>query len=104
MPTLPFFSTCVDWPLPVPRLTELVDDSREISRRTFLKYVNSEEMRQIESDLGYERHPSRGLTMANDYAVTYHRSKLGNCPSVFFVWSATEYVFIEPTCVSEYTE
>ncbi len=104
MPTLPFFSTCVDWPLPVPLLTELVDDSREISRRTFLKYVDREEMRQIESDFGYERYPSRGLTMANDYAVTYYRSKLHNCPSVFFVWSAIEYVFIEPTCLSECTE
>lgn len=96
---LQFFSRCVEWPIPVEDLKQLVDDARDISRKTFLKYVDPEEMLQIERDLNYVRDPRQGLTMANDFHVSYHRSKLRGCPAVYFVWSAIEYVFTDLNCL-----
>jgi len=97
--TLQFFSRCVEWPIPVEDLNKMVSDARDISRKTFLKYVDPGEMRQIEHDLGYERDSRHGLTMANDYHVSYHKSTLRGCPAVYFVWSAIEHVFTDIGCV-----
>jgi hypothetical protein len=96
---LPFFSNCVGWPLPVPELQEMIDTSKTISRATFLKHVDPEQMKQLEEELGYTRDPRQGLTMAQDYHVSYEKSTLRGCPAVFFVWSAIEHVFVDPSCV-----
>ncbi len=96
---LPFFSTCVGWPLPVDELTEMIDTSKDISRKTFLKYVDPEQMLELERDLGYERRPSRGLTMAQDYGVSYSKGLLRGCPAVYFTWSAIEHVFVDQACL-----
>lgn len=92
-----FFSSCVNWPLPVEDLDLMVEKSREISRKTFLKYVNPEEMREMERGLGYS--PSSRLTMASDPYVAYFKSKVRGCDVVYFVWSAQEYVFGDLTCL-----
>lgn len=97
--TLQFFSRCVEWPIPVEDLNEMVSKAKDISRKTFLKYVDSEEMRQMERDLGYVRDPRQGLTMANDFHVSYHRSTLRGCPAVYFIWSAIEHVFTDLYCL-----
>lgn len=96
---LPFFATCVDWRLPVSDLQQTIDSSSDITRNTFLKYVDRDEMKLIENDLGYEQDPRKGLTMKDDYHVRYHRSTVKGCPAVFFVWSATEFVFTDRMCV-----
>lgn len=92
-----FFSSCPNWPLPVEDLDTMTQDSREISRKTFLKYVNPEEMREMERGLGYS--PSSHLTMASDPYVAYFKSTVRGCPVVYFVWSAQEYVFGDLTCI-----
>jgi hypothetical protein len=79
----------------------MVSSASDISRGTFLKYVDRDEMRQIEDDLGYVRDPRRGLTMAKDYHVSYHRSTLRGCPAVYFDWSAIEFVFTDLNCVEK---
>jgi len=79
----------------------MVNAAQDITRKTFLKYVDQEEMIQIERDMGYERDPRRGLTMANDYHVSYHKSTLLGCPVIYFVWSAIEYVFADLNCLEE---
>lgn len=96
---LEFFSDCVSWPEgQVDDLSAMIRAGRDITRATFLKSVNPEEMKQLERQLGYERDPRRGLTMANDYHVGYYRSVLRGCPAVYFVWSAIEHVFTDLTC------
>ena len=92
-----FYSNCVDWPRgDVNReggLRDMIDDAIDITRRTFLKYVDPAEIADIEQNLGYARHPSQGLTMAGDCHVTYHRSKLHGKRCYFFCHSAIEHVF-----------
>lgn len=94
---LHYLNNCVNWPLrdvsSAGGLQDMVDHAVEISRRTFLKHVCRESLQNIEDDLGYTRHHAHGLTMAADYAVTYHRSKLHGKVVYFFIHSAIEYVF-----------
>lgn len=71
------------------------DAAVDISRRTFLKKVDREQLRAIECQLGYSSHPKQGLTMARDFHVSYFRSKFGGRKCYFFRWSAIEYVFVE---------
>lgn len=74
-------------------IEHMVDDSREITRRTFLKHVDHESLQALEQLLAYARHPSQGLTMAADWHVSYHKSRYRGKPCVYFVHSAIEYIF-----------
>lgn len=89
-----FFSNCVSWPRDrVPELCEMIRANRVVSRRTFRRHVDTRELADIELGIGYERHHSQGLVMANDWAVSYHRSKLNGKTVYYFRHSAIEYVF-----------
>lgn len=98
--SLEFFSSCTDWPIDVQALNDMIRGAKDISRGTFLKSIDRDQMAQIERDLGYEPAGSRrGLTMAKDWHVSYHRSTLLGCPAVYFVWSAIEFVFTDLACL-----
>jgi hypothetical protein len=97
---LSFFSDCVHWPEgQVDDLSAMIDAGQEITRATFLKSVDLQEMRDLEQQLGYERDPRKGLTMKKDWAVSYYRSTVRGCPAVYFVWSAIEHVFTDLACI-----
>lgn len=74
-------------------IQDMVDRSRQITRRTFLRHVDREEMRRIEGMLSYATGSERGLHMANDWAVSYHKSRFRGRPCVYFDWSAIEHIF-----------
>jgi hypothetical protein len=96
-----FFSDCINWPRDrVDGLSAMIQASVQISRSTFLSRIDPSQMKDIERDLGYERDPRRGLTMARDWHVSYHKSTLWGCPAVYFVWSAIEYTFTDLACIS----
>ncbi len=73
---------------------EMVDEATEITRRTFLKHVKTEEMKNLEIELGYAGHYKQGLTMSSDWHVSYWKSKYKDDPCVYFSWSAIEYIFV----------
>lgn len=85
-------------------ITPMVDAEKDITRRTFLQHVDRENLRDVEKSLGYDEHPSQGLTMAGDYHVSYHRSVFRGQPCYFFRWSSIEYVFIEPKERDDYED
>ena len=88
------YSSCVNWPRnDVPALCAMIDSNRLVSRRTFLRHVDREDLRELENGLGYETHHKRGLTMAADCCVSYHRSTLHGKRVYYFRQSAIEYVF-----------
>ena len=90
-----YFNNCVNWDQrDIDGLTDMIDNNLDISRKTFLKHIDKEEMQAVEDDLGYAQHPSQGLTMAGDYHVSYHRSKLHGKRCYYFRHSSIEYVFI----------
>jgi hypothetical protein len=94
--TMRFYTTCVNCSREeLPLLNAMCDGGEQITRRSFLGKVDKWEMRGIERDLGYERDIRRGLKMNHDWHVAYFKSKWGDLPCVYFVWSAIEYVFVK---------
>lgn len=88
---LTFQRCCVGWPREfVPDLSAMIDQAETITRRTFLRHCDPA---SIAADLGYSAHPAQGLTMAGDWAVSYHRSTYRGARVYFFAWSAIEHVF-----------
>jgi hypothetical protein len=74
-------------------INKIIDNSREITRKTFLKHVNSENLKQLELSLGYAAHHTQGLTMAGECHVSYYKSKHKNKTVYYFSHSSIEYVF-----------
>ena len=74
-------------------LSDMIDSAIEITRRTFLKHVDRDDLRDLGDAFGYSEHHSRGLTMARDWHITYCRGKLHGRRAYYFVHSAIEYVF-----------
>jgi len=72
-------------------ISEMVDLSREISYQTFFSHVNLNEVMEIFPF--YERDSRLGLTLKNDWAVSYFKSWYRGRPCYFIVHSAIEYVF-----------
>jgi len=93
-----FYSNCVSWPsgdvFNEGGLSDMIDNAIDITRKTFMKYVYMSELKDIEMSLGYDNHYKQGLTMAGDYHVGYHRSKLHGKRVYYFRHSAIEYVFV----------
>ena len=94
-----YYCCCVNWPRADVHagLIPMVDSAVDITRKTFRQHVDSADLAELERSLGYESHPTRGLTMAGDYHVSYHRSKLHGRRVYYFRHSAIEYVFTPAT-------
>lgn len=75
---------------------DMVDTELTITRRTFRRYVDHANLAALEAELGYDKHPKQGLTMAGDWHVSYHRSTYQGRPCVYFAWSGIEHVFTDP--------
>lgn len=88
-----FYSDCVGWPGKVEDLHAMIDSGKQITRETFLKHVDRDGLREIETALSYEQNAMKGLTMAGDWHVDYQRGTLNGERCYFFVHSAIEYVF-----------
>ena len=97
MPNYEFYTNCVNWPASDVHadggLIDLIDGAKEITRSSFLRHVDREQMRALEMELGYSVRRDGGSTMNRDYHVSYHRSKLHGQTVYLFKHSAIEYVF-----------
>lgn len=70
-------------------INNMKETGREITRRTFLKYVNTESLKTVEKNLGYDR----DFPMSRDWHVSYHRGTYRGVPAVWFIWSCIEHIF-----------
>ena len=74
-------------------INNMKDAAQDITRQTFIRYVNPLTLLTIALQLGYAKHHKQGLTMAGDFHITYHKSIYKNQPCVYFTWAAIEYIF-----------
>jgi len=94
-----YYNNCTNWKRSdvnsTGGLQDMIDMAIDITRETFLKHVDKDDVKKLENDLGYVQSSRNynGLTMANDYHVTYHRSKLHGKRVYYFNHSSIEYVF-----------
>lgn len=90
-----FYHSCVGWPQADVHceggLCDMIDQRCQITRRTLLKHVDRDELKDLEEQLGY----GPWLHMASDWAVEYFRSKLHGKRVYGFRHSAIEYVFVK---------
>ena len=92
-----FYSTCVAWPRrKMPDLIDMLNRSQDITRKTFIKHVSHDDMCLLAVLLGYSRHHKQGLTLKQDWHVSYHRSMLNGNRVYYFKRSGIEYVFTQP--------
>lgn len=92
-----YYCNCVNWPESDVHsdggLVAMIDSNRDITRQTFLDHVDRDDLANLSDQLGYVRHHTQGLTMAQDWAISYHKSKLHGKTVYYFRWSSIEYVF-----------
>jgi hypothetical protein len=73
------------------KINDMVDQSREISYKTFRKYVNWKEVSKM---FGCALHPKKpGVMLCNDWCVRFFKSKYEGEPCYYVQHSAIEYVF-----------
>ena len=85
-----FITNCVN--STYEKITDMVNDARDITYETFCKYVDWKDVSEM---LGYALHPSQGLMIKNDYAVSFHKSRYEGRPCYYVCWSAIEYIFVK---------
>jgi hypothetical protein len=86
-----YYGNCVNFPDPLPNLVAMIESGVEITRRTFLRHVHRENLKELETSLGYQKGV---LEMASDYAVSYWKGRLCGKEVVWFDHSSIEYVFV----------
>lgn len=76
-------------------IDEMIDRSIEITYKTFISKVDINELKKLFPF--YDQRSDQGLTLKNDWSVSYHRSKYkGEC-CYYICHSAIEYIFKELT-------
>jgi len=96
-----YYRNCCGWPEgdvdAEGGLCDMIDEAKDITRKTFLRHVDYEkELWPIEYQLSYDRYHKQGMTMASDWHVSYHKSKLHGLTVYYFKHSRVEYVFVPP--------
>jgi len=96
-----FYKSCVQFHgAEVEALNAMIHSAQQITRRTMLKHVD---LRPIACELGYDAHPSQGLTMAKDWAISYYKSTFRGWPTYFFKWSAIEHIFVPCEALEQFS-
>ncbi|KKN10455.1 hypothetical protein LCGC14_1036360 [marine sediment metagenome] len=104
MPTKPespgkyrYLKSCTDFGASdVEHLLAMLDSEAEteITLATLKRNCGSKSISDWAALHGYGRSKSRGLTMANDYAISYHRSLYRGERCYFIRWSAIEFIWV----------
>lgn len=87
-----FWTTCVGSVGSL--IDEMVDDdiSREVTYETMLKHCDG--MLETAMSLGYERSKAQGLTIKDDFQVSFHKSFYAGAPCYYFDYSRIEHIWI----------
>lgn len=74
-------------------IEEMIDAAIDVTYRTMLKHCPG--LLDWAESVGYERNSRRGLTLKEDYVVSFHRSKYRGRRCYYVRWSAIEHIFVE---------
>ena len=85
-----FETTCINstakW------INEMKDKAKPIGYRTMLQ--RCEGLLDMAQELGYERHPQKGLTLKNDFYVGFYRSVYRGRKCYYMVYSGIEFIWV----------
>jgi hypothetical protein len=89
-----YFKSCCDFePSEVDDLNSMIDENINVTLATIRKHCSG--FTDWTMGLGYEKDSRKGLTIANDWAVSYHRSKYKGQRCYYVRWSAIEYIWLQ---------
>ncbi len=74
-------------------INEMTENARQITLRTFREHLKKGEFDKLKNQLGYSKHQKQGLTIGQDWAIRFYKSKFKNRPCVYVDWSSIEYIF-----------
>lgn len=75
------------------KINEMKDKSRNVTWKTFLKYVSIKDVKECFP--GYEWRGG-GLHIKDDYAVSFCKSFYNGIPCYYICWSTIEFVWTKP--------
>lgn len=88
-----YYKSCIDHQTnEVPALSKMVDDARDVTLETVQR--NCIGLEEWARDQGYERDKRHGLTLAQDWAVSFHRSRYNGARCYYIRWSAIEFIWL----------
>jgi hypothetical protein len=75
-----------------PSITAMAEAATDVSYRTVLR--RCEGLLEWAVGQGYKRRRDQGLTLRNDWCVSYHRSRYRGRPCYYLCWSSIEFVWV----------
>jgi hypothetical protein len=72
-------------------INKMTAAAKDVSYETFVKHCHG--FREWRAQLGYHDLPSQGLTIKDDWHVSYHKSKYNGVACYYLVHSAIEYIW-----------
>ena len=86
-----YYRSCIEFEKDVDDLHEMIENNLEITYNTFIKYVPFKELFKM-----FPQYLLRGgLHIKDDYAVSFHRSKIKNVKCYYVRHSMIEYIWIQ---------
>jgi hypothetical protein len=76
-------------------IRNMVDDPRAYNVEYSTMLAQCEGMLEWAESVGYFRHPNQGLTLKNDWAVSYHRGFYQGQPCYWLDWSRIEHIWVK---------
>jgi hypothetical protein len=73
-------------------LTAMMDQATDVTYRTMFRHCI--DLLDWAKSHGYETDSRRGLTLRQDWAVSYHRSKFKGLRCYYLRWSGIEFIFL----------
>ena len=89
--TYRYIGSCVD--STAEDIHAMRDATEDIDFATFSEHAD--EWEKWAADAGYDPVGSDGLTLAEDWHVSYHRSQYRGRPCIYLVWSAYEHIWVD---------
>lgn len=77
-------------------INEMQEQAQDVAYETMRAHCR--DLLDVAEQINYERRStsSHGLTLKNDWSVSYHKSKYCGAPCYYFVWSHIEHVWVRP--------
>lgn len=91
MPKYVYYTNCINSTYEA--ITAMTERARDITYTTLLQHVGIDTL--LDTFPGYARYPQQGLTLKNDWHVSYHKSRYEGKRCYYVRHSAIEYIFIK---------
>ena len=84
-------TSCVHCADRVDALNKMTEDAKDVTYRTMCKHCKG--LLEWAINSGYNRRKDQGITLRNDWHVSYHKSNFDGLPCYYLRWSGIEFIW-----------